>query len=65
VDGGEARGAEESAAIPSVEALVEVDSVLAGDHLVLPGPAGALLLLRHRDAPSLFPPAAAAAAEKP
>ena len=60
------RGAEVLATIPSVEALVEVDGVLAGDHLVLPGTAGALLLLRHRGTPSLFPPAAAAAAaEKP
>jgi hypothetical protein len=33
--------------MPSVEAFVEVDGVLAGDHLVLPGAAGALLLLRH------------------
>jgi hypothetical protein len=35
-----------------VETLVEVDGVLAGDHLVLPGPSRPLLPLRHR-APSL------------
>jgi hypothetical protein len=33
-------------AIPSVEALVEVDGVLAGYHLILAG-AGAALPLRH------------------
>jgi hypothetical protein len=55
----EARSTEVLATIPSVEALVEVDGVLAGDHLVLPGPARALLLLRHRCPPSLLPPAAA------
>jgi hypothetical protein len=33
-------------AIPSVEALVEVDGVLAGHHLILAG-AGGALLLRH------------------
>jgi hypothetical protein len=47
------------ATIPSVEALVEVDGIHTGDHLVLLGAAGALLLLRHRGFPSLPPTAAA------
>jgi hypothetical protein len=41
-------------AIPSVEALVEVDGVLAGHHLILAG-AGTALPLRHlRSAASAF-----------
>lgn len=57
---GRGKGAEVLATIPSVEALVEVYGVLAGDHLILPSAAGALLLLRHRGSTSL-PQAAAAA----
>ena len=52
---GEAKGAEVSATIPSVEALVEVDGVLAGNHLVLSSTSRALLPLRHC-APSLTAP---------
>jgi len=45
--GWEEKGRGRKGTVPSVEALVEVNCVLAGHHLVLAGAAAAALLFRH------------------
>jgi len=45
--GWEEKGRGRKGTVPSVEALVEVNGVLAGHHLVLAGAASAALLFRH------------------